>query len=383
MPRQKMKFQLHSSIPLPQQESLGPRLGTLNFGDISIETPCFMPVGTQGVVKTLTPRDMQEIGYNLILGNTYHLFLRPGMEVISHYGSLHQFANWPGVILTDSGGFQVMSLAKMRKITEEGVAFQSHLDGSHLFLSPEKAVEIQETLDSDIHMVLDECTPYPADEETARQSMQRSMRWAQRCRDVKKKENRAQFGIVQGGMYPHLRKESAEQLTKIGFEGYGIGGLSVGESKKEMRDMLAATLPYLPKDQPRYLMGVGAPDDLVDCVLLGVDMFDCVMPTRNARNGCVFVRTKAAEIGKILIKNQEHRLSNIPLDSECSCYTCKNFSRGYLRHLFNSQELTVFSLLTLHNLTFLSDLMKELRQAIQKNDLSQIADIRSRYVASN
>jgi len=362
MKRDIIQFKLEKEI-IPQ-EGRSPRLGHLCFGDISMPTPIFMPVGTVGSVKALTADDVWNIGYRLILGNTYHLSLRPGMDVISHYGSLHEFMRWPGAILTDSGGFQVMSLAKRRKITEEGVSFANHINGSRLFLTPEKAVEIQETIDSDIHMVLDECTPYPATHEQAEKSMQRSMRWAERCRNARQKEHRAQFGIVQGGMFEDLRKQSAEHLATLDFEGYAVGGLSVGESKEEMRRVLHATTPYLPREKPRYLMGVGAPDDIFDAILMGVDMFDCVMPTRNARNGSLFVRTHVNEDGKLHIKNAKYAKDFLPIDPECQCYTCRTFSRGYLRHLFVAQELTIYRLLTIHNLQFLYDMTSSIRDAL-------------------
>lgn len=362
-------------------KAVGPRRGRIQFGDVSVETPCFMPVGTAGSVKSLSPEDVSGLGYSLILGNTYHLNLRPGMEVIQTFGGLHGFMNWPGVILTDSGGFQVMSLAKIRKITEEGATFASHIDGARVQLTPERAVEIQETIDADIHMVLDECTPYPATFEEAKKSMERSMRWAKRSREARKKTNRAQFGIVQGGMYGPLRYLSAHALQEVGFEGYSIGGLSVGESKFEMRRVLSATVPHLPADKPRYLMGVGTPDDIVDGVLLGIDMFDCVLPTRNARNGSVFVRNQSHPGGKIQIKNSTHKLSTRPLDEGCACYTCRNFSRAYLRHLFIANELLVYRLLTLHNLKFIEDLTLALRQAIEKGELlDRVNDIRSQFV---
>ena len=370
-----------------QEKSLaneeGPRLGKLRFGNIEIETPIFMPVGTVGSVKALTSQDVSDIGYKLILGNTYHLFLRPGMEVLEQFGGLHEFMKWPGALLTDSGGFQVMSLAKLRKLTEEGVRFNNHINGGKVELTPENVVGIQETINSDIQMVLDECTPHPATFEEAKRSMERSMRWAARARTARTKLNRAQFGIVQGGMFTSLRIESARALTQTGFEGYAVGGLSVGETKREMRRVLAGVTPFLPTEKPRYLMGVGAPDDLVDAVLLGVDMFDCVMPTRNARNGTVFVRTEVNPSGKLHIKNAQHRFSQEPLDPRCGCFTCKNYSRAYLRHLFVAEELVVHRLLTIHSLHFLYDLMKELREALKlKNDvLENIFKIRREFVS--
>lgn len=361
-------------------EQVGPRITKIKFGEIELETPIFMPVGTVGSVKSLSPEDVYSIGYRIILGNTYHLNLRPGMELMRDFGSLHEFMRWPGAILTDSGGFQVMSLAKIRKLTEDGVTFANHINGAKINLTPEIVVAIQEDIDSDIQMVLDECTPFPATHAEALSSMERSMRWAKRARQARKKLDRAQFGIVQGGMYGDLRVRSIQQLVENNFEGYAIGGLSVGESKSEMRRLLSATIPWMPQHKPRYLMGVGAPDDLIDAILLGIDMFDCVMPTRNARNGSVFVRASAAAFGKIQIKNAAHRSSKIPLDSLCQCYTCKNYSRAYLRHLFVAEELLVFRLLSIHNLQFIYDLTREMREAIRSGDIfNSLADIRRVY----
>lgn len=361
-------------------EQVGPRVTKIKFGDIELETPIFMPVGTVGSVKSLSPEDVYSIGYRIILGNTYHLNLRPGMELMRDFGNLHEFMRWPGAILTDSGGFQVMSLAKIRKLTEEGATFANHINGAKITLTPESVVGIQEDIDSDIQMVLDECTPYPATHAEALSSMERSMRWATRARQARKKLNRAQFGIVQGGMYGDLRVRSVKQLVENNFEGYAIGGLSVGESKREMRRLLSATIPWMPVDKPRYLMGVGAPDDLIDAILLGIDMFDCVMPTRNARNGSVFVRSSSASSGKIQIKNAIHKASKEPLDLLCRCYTCKNYSRAYLRHLFVAEELLVFRLLSIHNLQFLYDLTYEMREAIRSGDIfHSLADIRRIY----
>jgi queuine tRNA-ribosyltransferase len=335
------------------------RLGRLQLAHGTVETPIFMPVGTVGTVKTLVPRDLDEMHAQIILGNTYHLFLRPGIDVIREYGGLHEFIQWHKPILSDSGGFQIFSLGHLNKLTEEGANFSSHLDGSRFLLTPELAVEIQEILGTDIHMVLDECTPYPAEFERAKASMERSMRWAERCRRAKKREELCQFGIVQGSIYPELRKYSADRLTEIGFEGYAIGGLSVGESKDEMRRMTAVSCGYLPEDRPRYLMGVGTPLDLIESVALGVDMFDCVMPTRNGRNGSVFTSQ-----GRLSIKTAANKTDKTPIDPACDCYTCKTFSRGYLRHLFNSGEITALRLLSLHNLTFYLNFMKKIRESI-------------------
>ena len=336
------------------------RSGVLNLNRGQVLTPIFMPVGTAGCVKSLTPEDLRRIGASIILGNTYHLNLRPGMQVIEHFGGLHNFMQWDRPILTDSGGFQIFSLGDKTRLDESGAHFQSHLDGSSLHLTPENAVVIQETLGSDIHMVLDECTPYPADRTTAAMSMERSMRWAGRCRRAKSKEQLAQFGIVQGGVYEDLRKVSAERLQELDFEGYAIGGLSVGEPKEDMLRIVESTCPLLPADKPRYLMGVGTPLDLVEGVSRGIDMFDCVMPTRNGRNGSLFTST-----GKINIKNSKYRLSDEALDSNCDCYTCKTFSRGYLRHLFQAGETTCLRLFTIHNLTFYLQLAARMRQAIE------------------
>lgn len=363
--------------------SVGPRRGRMRFGDIVVETPTFMPVGTAGAVKSLESADVGGIGYNLILGNTYHLFLRPGTEILSQFGGLHGFMKWPGVILTDSGGFQVMSLAKIRKLTEQGVTFANHINGAKVTLTPESVVGIQDAIDSDIQMVLDECTPYPADWETARASMERSMRWAGRARAARTEKTRAQFGIVQGGMHTDLRLMSARALTSIGFDGYAVGGLSVGEPKEELRRVLAGTTAFLPHDKPRYLMGVGTPDDLFDGVMLGIDMFDCVLPTRNARNGSVFVRTSVDPTGKIHIKNAVHRSADAPLDPDCRCSTCRTYSRAYLRHLFVAQELTVYRLLTIHSLQFLHDMMSDMRQALEMPaPAGQLLKVREQYVGT-
>lgn len=364
--------------------STGPRRGRIRFGDVLVDTPTFMPVGTAGAVKSLEAEDVRNIGFRLILGNTYHLYLRPGTEVLSQFGGLHKFMNWKGALLTDSGGFQVMSLAKIRKLTEEGVTFANHINGAKVHLTPESVVGIQDAIDSDIQMVLDECTPYPAEKEVARASMERSMRWARRARNARSQATRAQFGIVQGGMHTDLRVLSARALTDIGFEGYAVGGLSVGEPKEELRRVLAGTTAFLPHDKPRYLMGVGTPDDLFDGVLLGIDIFDCVLPTRNARNGSVFVRTTADKSGKIHIKNAAHRNSDKPLDDQCRCTVCKTYSRAYLRHLFVAQELTVYRLLTIHSLQFLHDMMSDMRSALELPMPSQrLLEIRETYAGSS
>ncbi|MCX6129430.1 MAG: tRNA guanosine(34) transglycosylase Tgt [Proteobacteria bacterium] len=338
------------------------RLGSLQLAHGVVQTPIFMPVGTVGSVKTMVPEDLHGLGAEIILGNTYHLFLRPGLEVIREFGGLHRFIGWDKPILTDSGGFQIFSLANQRKINEKGADFQSHIDGRKISLTPELAVEIQETIGADIHMVLDECTPFPATHEQAQESMRRSMRWAQRCRDARQKPELCQFGIVQGGMYEDLREESVRKLSDIDFEGYSIGGLSVGEPKPDMRRVTEFTCSLLPQDKPRYLMGVGTPLDIIESIAVGIDMFDCVMPTRNGRNGTLFT-----SYGRVNIKNSQFRLDQSPLDPECSCYTCKTFSKSYLRHLFMAQEYTVMRLLSLHNLTYYLKLIHDIRQAIRDN----------------
>lgn len=345
------------------------RRGTLQLAHGKVETPIFMPVGTVGSVKSLVPEDLETLEAQIILGNTYHLFLRPGLEVIRAAGGLHNFIGWDKPILSDSGGFQIFSLGKLRKLTEEGAKFKSTIDGKEIMLTPELSVEIQETLGSDIHMVLDECTPYPATHEEAKTSMEMSLRWAKRSREAKTKDELCQFGIVQGGVYEDLRKQSIDGLMEIGFEGMAIGGLSVGEPKEHMRAMTKYCCDNLPEDKPRYLMGVGTPRDLIESVALGVDMFDCVMPTRNARNGSIFTSQ-----GKLNIRNAEHRLSQEPLDPNCDCYTCKNFSRSYLRHLFKANELTALRLLTLHNVTYYVKFMQDIRDAIENDTFDELLE---------
>lgn len=343
------------------------RRGTLQLAHGKVETPIFMPVGTVGSVKTLVPEDLEKLEAQIILGNTYHLYLRPGLEVIRAAGGLHNFIGWDKPILSDSGGFQIFSLGKSRKLTEEGAKFKSIIDGKEIMLTPELSVEIQETLGSDIHMVLDECTPYPATHEEAKTSMEMSLRWAKRSRDAKTKDELCQFGIVQGGVYEDLRKQSIDGLLEIGFEGMAIGGLSVGEPKEHMRAMTEYCCNHLPEDKPRYLMGVGTPLDLIESVALGVDMFDCVMPTRNARNGSIFT-----SVGKLNIRNAVHTLDQGPLDPNCECYTCKNFSRSYLRHLFKSGELTGLRLLSLHNVTYYVKFMQDIRDAIENDTFDSL-----------
>ncbi|MEX1033719.1 MAG: tRNA guanosine(34) transglycosylase Tgt [Cellvibrionaceae bacterium] len=325
----------------------------------SVATPAFMPVGTYGTVKGMLPRDIEASGAGIILGNTFHLMLRPGTEVIKAHGDLHDFMQWQGPILTDSGGFQVFSLGKLRKVTEAGVAFQSPVDGSPVFLDPERSMQVQRDLGADIVMIFDECTPHPATEQQARDSMALSLRWAERSKLAHGDNPAALFAIVQGGMYEALRDESLRGLNAIGFDGYAIGGLSVGEPKEDMFRILNHTAPQLPADKPRYLMGVGKPADIVEAVRRGVDMFDCVMPTRNARNGHLFVRS-----GIIKIRNAKYRQDTRPLDELCSCYTCTHFSRAYLQHLDRCGEILAAQLHTIHNLHFYQTLMAELRAAI-------------------
>jgi len=338
------------------------RVGSITTPHGEIKTPVFMPVGTQATVKTLSPDDLREVGAEIILSNTYHLFLRPGHGLIREFGGLHGFMNWDRPILTDSGGFQVFSLADLRKISDDGVTFQSHLDGgAKHFFTPETAVEIQEALGADIIMAFDECIPYPASRDYAGESLERTLRWAVRCREAKKETGQALFGIVQGGMYPDLRKTSAEALVDIGFDGYALGGLSVGETKPMMYEMIEASVPSLPEDKPRYVMGVGTPEDLVEGVARGIDMFDCVMPTRNARNGTYFT-----SFGKVVIKNARYERDQQPIDPECGCSTCRNFSRAYLRHLLNAGEVLALRLGTIHNLFFYLNLMREIRQSLDQ-----------------
>ncbi|MGH1537490.1 MAG: tRNA guanosine(34) transglycosylase Tgt [Gammaproteobacteria bacterium] len=340
------------------------RVGQLLFNRGKVDTPAFMPVGTYGTVKAMTPDELQGIGAQMILGNTFHLMLRPGMEVIDKFHGLHDFMHWQGPILTDSGGFQVFSLAAMRKMTEEGVSFQSPVDGAKVFLSPESAIEIQQTLNSDVIMVLDECTAHPATHEQAESSMQLSMRWAKRCKEAHGSHQGALFGIVQGGMHADLREESAHQLLDIGFDGYAVGGLAVGEQAKEREEMLDITLPFLPTEKPRYLMGVGKPQDIVEAVRRGVDMFDCVIPTRNARTGFLYTRK-----GVLKIRNSRFHDDMRPIDETCECYTCQHYSRSYLRHLDKCGEILGLRLNTLHNLYYYQTLMRELRQAISEGAL--------------
>lgn len=343
----------------------GARRGRLYTPHGVIETPIFMPVGTKATVKAMTPEELKAIGSQIILSNTYHLYLHPGHELIAKAGGLHKFMHWDKPILTDSGGFQVFSLGDLRKITEEGVAFQSHRDGSRHFISPEKAVEIQTALGSDIMMAFDECAPYPADRDYVQKSLERTTRWAARCKEAHwNTEKQALFGIVQGGMYRDLREQSVHELLELDFPGYAIGGLSVGEPKDIMYEVLDYTAPLLPENKPRYLMGVGTPDCLIEGVMRGIDMFDCVLPTRIARNG-----TALTTLGKVVIKNKQYEEDFTPLDPNCTCYTCTNYSKAYLRHLCKENEILSARLLSNHNLYFLLNLMSGIRTAIETDSL--------------
>lgn len=373
-----MSFEL-----IKKDSATNARVGRITTQRGIINTPVFMPVGTQGTVKAMLPEELKELGVEIILSNTYHLYLRPGHDLIKELGGLHKFMHWDGPILTDSGGYQVFSHAKIRKIKEEGVYFQSHIDGLSHFISPEKAIEIQEALGSDIIMCLDECTPYPSTYEYTLESMELTHRWARRCKERQGQGSGVRghglgensplvpkplplapllFGIIQGGMFEDLRKRSAEEIVNIGFDGYAIGGLSVGEENELMYKIVDAATPNLPEDKPRYLMGVGTPEDLVECVGRGIDMFDCVMPTRSARNGLLFTSK-----GKLVIKNSQFANDPKPIDENCGCYTCKNYSLGYLRHVYMANEIIASRLNTIHNLYYYINLMKEIRQAILEN----------------
>ncbi len=344
------------------------RRGRMVFDRGMVDTPAFMPVGTAGTVKAVTPEEVEQIGAQIILGNTFHLMLRPGIQTIHKHGDLHDFMHWQKPILTDSGGFQVFSLSTLRKITERGVRFQSPIDGDTVFLGPEESMRIQQELGSDIVMVFDECTPYPVTHAVAKSSMELSLRWAERCKTAHTTNN-ALFGIVQGGMYEDLREQSLRGLIELGFDGYAIGGLSVGESKQEMRHILEYIGSRLPTDCPRYLMGVGTPEDLVHGVRCGIDMFDCVLPTRNARNGWLFTRC-----GDIKIRNAVYADDINPIDAECACYTCQYYSRSYLRHLFRSNEMLGARLNTIHNLHYYQELMRSLREAIATSVLDPFTE---------
>jgi queuine tRNA-ribosyltransferase len=350
------------------------RLGSLTTTHGKIETPIFMPVGTQATVKAMTPEELVEIGSQIILANTYHLYLRPGHELVQRLGGLHRFMHWDRPILTDSGGFQVFSLGELRKITEEGVTFRSHIDGSRHFISPEVSIAIQEALGADIAMCFDECPPYPAEYSYVKKSLELTTRWARRCKEAHSRPDQALFGIVQGGMHPELRRESALQLIDIGFDGYALGGLSVGEEKAVMHDMMQACSEILPEETPRYIMGIGAPEDLIEGIHAGFDMFDCVMPTRNARNGALFT-----SFGRINIKAAIFEEDQSPIDPACNCYVCRNYSRAYLRHLYRSQEILASRLNSWHNLHFYLNLMAQARQAIAEG---RFAQFRNEFYAS-
>ncbi|MDQ0901431.1 MULTISPECIES: tRNA guanosine(34) transglycosylase Tgt [unclassified Paenibacillus] len=356
--------------PIKTCKQSGARLGRVHTPHGVIETPAFMPVGTQATVKTMSPEELKTMDAHIILSNTYHLFIRPGHDIVKAAGGLHKFMNWDRPILTDSGGFQVFSLSNMRKITEEGVQFKSHLNGDKLFLSPEKAMEIQNALGSDIMMAFDECPPFPAEYEYVKKSLERTTRWAERCLQSHSRPNdQGLFAIIQGGMHEDLRKMSAEQLTSMDFPGYAIGGLSVGEPKHLMYEVLDYTTPLMPANKPRYLMGVGSPDALIEGSIRGIDMFDCVLPTRIARNG-----TCMTSEGRLVIRNAKHATDFGPLDPKCSCYTCTNYSRAYIRHLIKADETFGIRLTTIHNLHFLLQLMREVREAIKEDRLLDFRD---------
>lgn len=364
-----MQFTLHKTASGETRA----RRGTVHLNHGDVQTPAFMPVGTYGTVKGMLPRDIEAIGADIILGNTFHLWLRPGTDIIDQFGGLHKFMHWDKPILTDSGGFQVFSLGEMRKITEEGVHFKSPIDGAKVFLSPEKSMQIQYSLNSDIVMQFDECTPYPATHAEAKKSLELSLRWGQRCLNEHQNlgSTNVLFGIVQGSMYSDLRQQSLEGLLEIGFDGYAIGGLSVGEPKEEMMAVLDYLPDDMPADKPRYLMGVGKPEDLIEGVRRGVDMFDCVMPTRNARNGHYFVTGDADNTGVVRIRNSQYRTDTGPLDPGCDCYTCQNFSRAYLYHLNKCKEMLGAQLATIHNLRYYQRLMAGIRDAIEADTFDE------------
>lgn len=345
------------------------RVGKIYTDHGEVTTPAFLPVGTAGSVKAMTPSELVELGVEMILGNAYHLYLRPGSRAVGELGGLHRFISWPRPILTDSGGFQVFSQARLRKVSEEGVTFQSHLDGSLHFISPEKAIEIQEELGADIIMVFDECIPYPASYEEAHDALERTLRWAKRCRDSHGRTNQGLFGIVQGGFFEDLREQATQELLAMGFDGYALGGLSVGETPQMRMQVLDRVLPLLPVERPRYLMGIGTPEDLVEGVMRGTDLFDCVMPTRHARTGYLFT-----SFGRLIIKNAQYAKDQGPVDPQCDCYTCRNFSRAYLRYLFMAGEILAVRLNTIHNLWYYFSLMKNLRKAIAEDRMLEFRE---------
>lgn len=354
-----IKFKL---MKKSQEAGCKARIGLLETKHAIIETPVFMPVGTQGTIKGLLPKEVYNLGFNIILSNAYHLFLRPGHKLIGNAGGLHKFMAWDKAILTDSGGFQVFSLGKINKISDEGVMFQSYIDGSKHFINPEKSMEIQMTLNSDIAMVFDQCAPYPSTKLETEIAAQRTFRWARECKENHNSETQSLFGIIQGGFYVDIRKEHIKRLIGLDFPGYALGGLSVGEPKELMYEMIDITEPFLPEKKPRYLMGVGAPQSIIEGVSRGIDMFDCVLPTRNGRNGCLFTKN-----GKISITNAKYKKDFCPIDKDCQCYACKNFSKAYLRHLFMSNEMLAPMLGTIHNLYFMSSLIKQIKEAIAEN----------------
>lgn len=355
----------HMQFELLKTEGLA-RRGRLSFPRGHVETPAFMPVGTYGTVKAMTPEELQGLGAQIILGNTFHLMLRPGTEIVRLHGDLHEFMHWDKPILTDSGGFQVFSLAAMRKISEQGVRFQSPVNGNPILMTPESSMQVQRDLGSDIVMIFDECTPYPASHAEAKQSMELSLRWAARSKQAHADNPAALFGIVQGGVYADLRLQSAEQLQKLEFDGYAVGGLAVGEPKEERDRILEVTIPQLPADKPHYLMGVGKPEDIVEGVLRGIDMFDCVIPTRNARNAFLFTR-----YGQLKLRNSQYQHDTRPIDEQCGCYTCQNYSRAYLRHLDKCGEILGARLNTIHNLYYYQELMQSLRTALEAGRLAE------------
>jgi queuine tRNA-ribosyltransferase len=356
---------------LKKDDKTGARIGRLSTGNGEVSTPAFLPVGTAGSVKAMTPKELVELGVEMILGNAYHLYLRPGSKVVAELGGLHRFISWSRPILTDSGGFQIFSHAKLRKVTDEGVTFQSHLDGSYHFISPEKAIEIQEDLGADIIMTLDECIPYPASYAEAQDALERTQQWSERCKQFHRRTDQALFGIVQGGFFMDLREKGAKDLVRLGFDGYALGGLSVGETPQTRREVLSRILPMLPEDRPRYLMGIGTPEDLVEGVIRGADLFDCVMPTRHARTGFLFTSS-----GRVIIKNAQYAKDERPVDPDCDCYTCRNFSRAYLRYLYLAGEILSARLNTIHNLWYYLSLMKDLRQAVIEN---RVTEFRERF----
>ncbi|HSE83226.1 MAG TPA: tRNA guanosine(34) transglycosylase Tgt [Thermodesulfobacteriota bacterium] len=356
---------------LKRDKDTNARLGRVHTAHGTVETPAFMPVATQGSVKAMTPEEIESLGFKMIVVNAYHMYLRPGHERVEKLGGLHKLMGWDYPILTDSGGFQVLSLSKVRKIEREGIRFRSHLDGGEHLLTPEKCMEIQDALDTDIMMCLDECPPFPSTYEYMRGSVELTTRWARLCKQTKPDSSRALFGIVQGGVFPDLRKKSAEELLEIGFDGYAVGGLGIGEPKEKTYEIGELAVPHLPFGKPRYTMGLGMPEDIVQAVSMGVDLFDCVLPTRNARNGTLFTKR-----GKMVIKNAQYGDDESPVDEDCGCYTCRTFSRAYLRHLYQAGEILASRLLTLHNLYYYGSLMKQIREAIGRGEFH---DFRGRF----